>query len=261
MSTSPLIFVRDGRTLPFVPVTLVALRTIREKCEHRAYAIATYMALLELASDARTDRVATAQKTICDHVGVSRTTVQTALAELKAAGVLEVVEQHHANSRLENVYVVVEPGQKDSAPDAPPLATRATPTREVSEGRSSDEQRSYERKVEETPTPLPLASEGNRKRRRGAHPLDGIRSIAPGSRWTTFVNRLEQLAGPAAYELYLDDLVLVGLDPQDRVVVAGRCCWNPAHVASVVARAAQAADFEVRLATVAEAESVSGHRP
>jgi hypothetical protein len=113
--SAPLIFVRDGRTLPFVPVTTAALRAIREACpQRRPYAVATYMALLELANEERAQRVAVTQRTIVERVGASRSTVQRALSDLADAGVVEVVERVHAGARVENEYVVVEPAISDT---------------------------------------------------------------------------------------------------------------------------------------------------
>jgi hypothetical protein len=41
---SPLMFVRDGRTLPFIPVTAAALEAIRRATpKRRPYAVTTYM--------------------------------------------------------------------------------------------------------------------------------------------------------------------------------------------------------------------------
>src|SRR5690349_5545463 len=105
---SALIFVRDGRTLPWVPVTVEALAAIREHTpKGRPYAVATYMALLEFANEARGDRMALAQREIVERVGASRSTVQTALSALTGAGVLLVLERIHGNARVENEYVIV----------------------------------------------------------------------------------------------------------------------------------------------------------
>jgi biotin operon repressor len=127
LSTSPLLFARDGRTLPFIPVTVAAMRAIRERItQRRPVAVATYMTLLELANEDRTDRVAVTQKELTQRVGAGRTSVQQALADLQDAGVLIVRERHHGGARLENEYVVIEPDQAVSD-TAPPPATRATP--------------------------------------------------------------------------------------------------------------------------------------
>lgn len=110
MSSAPLIFVRDGRTLPYFPVTVAALEAIREHIQKgRAYAIATYVALLEYANENRADRTAVTQRDLIKRAGVGRTTLQTALIALREAGVLEIHERVHAGARLENEYVLVEP--------------------------------------------------------------------------------------------------------------------------------------------------------
>jgi hypothetical protein len=111
-------FVRDGRTLPYVPVTVVALDAIRGTCEtprsageRRSYphALAVYIALLELANDERADRVAVTQRDLAEKARTSRSAVQAALGDLQAAGVVEKREQAHGRARIENEYVVVEP--------------------------------------------------------------------------------------------------------------------------------------------------------
>jgi hypothetical protein len=126
---SSLMFVRDGRTLPFVPVTIAAMEAIRALPKRRPYAIATYMALLEFANEDRSDRVALAQREIVARVGAGRTTVQTALDDLQSVGVLRIVERVHGNARVENEYVVIEPSDESDtlARDTgdPSPATRA----------------------------------------------------------------------------------------------------------------------------------------
>jgi biotin operon repressor len=123
--SAPLIFVRDGRTLPFIPVSIAALRRIRASCEKRVYATATYMALLELANEDRTDRIAITQKLLADRVGAGRTTVQAAITDLEQAGLLQITERNHGGQRLENEYIVVEPDDESD-----------TPARHTSKGRS-----------------------------------------------------------------------------------------------------------------------------
>lgn len=120
--SAPLIFVRDGRTLPYVPVTIAALEAIRATCERpraagerRSYphAIAVYMGLLELANEARADRVAVTQRDLGEKAMASRSAVQTALGDLQEAGVVVKREQAHGRARIENEYVVVEPAQAE----------------------------------------------------------------------------------------------------------------------------------------------------
>lgn len=122
--SSPLIFVHDGRTLPFVPITtaaLVALRTTceqpREGGERRSYphALAVYVALLEFANDARESRVALNQTDLAKGSGMSRRTVQRVLDDVEAAGVVEVRQRTHGMMRTESEYIVVEPPVNESA--------------------------------------------------------------------------------------------------------------------------------------------------
>lgn len=130
---SALLFVRDGRTLPYVTVTAAALQTIRERCEKPPFALAAYMALLELANEDRTDRVAVTQKLLSERASIGRTTVQHALTDLERVGLLVVRERKHGGQRLENEYVVVEPGAVDD-----------TLARDTGDPRPRDGQRSQE---------------------------------------------------------------------------------------------------------------------
>jgi DNA-binding Lrp family transcriptional regulator len=148
---SALVFVRDGRTLPFVPVTIVAMEAVRAATpKRRPYAVTTYLALLEFANENRADRVALSQREIVERVGASRSTVQTALADLQEAGVLVVNERIHGNARIENEYVIVEPSGD--------RATSGTPARDTGDPRPSGKQRSLEGKKEE-----PTASRAHAK--------------------------------------------------------------------------------------------------
>lgn len=114
--TTPLVFVRDGRTLPFFPVTVAAMKAIDEHVTKRKpYAIATYIKLIELANDDRTAQVAVTHRRLVLRTGASRSTVQRALKDLEAAGVLQIIERTHAGSRVENEYLLIEPGQQDVA--------------------------------------------------------------------------------------------------------------------------------------------------
>jgi len=144
---STLIFVRDGRTLPFVPVTTAALTRIRERCEKRPYATAAYVALLELANEDRVDRVAVTQKLIAERVGAGRTTVQNAIGELADAGLLIVKERTHGNQRLENEYIVIEPSDESDTParhtgdPRPPGEQRTPEGQEESSGQEKKRER------------------------------------------------------------------------------------------------------------------------
>lgn len=145
-------FVRNGRTLPYVPVTVAAMVAIRTRVEgNRPYALATYIALLEIANEGRSERVAVTQRELVERIGAGRTSVQKAIADLQTAGVLLVLERTHAGARLENEYVVVEPDQdvSDWAPPpatraTPPPATQATPARHTGDPRPPGEQLSQE---------------------------------------------------------------------------------------------------------------------
>jgi biotin operon repressor len=143
---SALIFVRDGRTLPYIPVTIAALQAIRKTCEQRRaddtrrsfpHALATYMALLELANEDRSDRAAVSQKDIGERAGCSRSTVQGAISDLATAGVLDVHERHHGATRVENEYVVIEPAGQS--------ATDCTPARQKGDPRPSERQHAHAR--------------------------------------------------------------------------------------------------------------------
>lgn len=109
--SAPLIFVRDGRTLPFVPVTTAALDAIRSVCERRQlpFARSLYLALLEAANDDRSDRVSVSRKRLGEIAGLSASAITTYAQILAAAGVLEIREQAFNGERLANEYVVREP--------------------------------------------------------------------------------------------------------------------------------------------------------
>lgn len=123
---SSLIFVRDGRSLPFVPVTCAALAAIGAATPARrvAYARSLYLALLELANDDRTDRVAVSRKELGELAGCSRDLVSDLRPILEAAGVVRVVERQHGGQTLEHEWIVVEPeaGGSGGAKDRTPVA-------------------------------------------------------------------------------------------------------------------------------------------
>ena len=105
-------FVRDGRTLPFIPITTGALEAIRAAVEVRGqlpYAISVYTALLERANDERAATTEpTSYKVIEELSGASRSSIKRALATLKVAGVV-VVHERLAGGRAEHTYELVEP--------------------------------------------------------------------------------------------------------------------------------------------------------
>lgn len=175
MST-PLIFVRDGRTLPFVPVTIAALNAIRQACElprddgsRRSYphALTVYMALLELANEDRSDRIAVTQKELGARAGMSRSTVQAGLSDLQAAGVLQVHERRHGTTRIENEYVIVEPAPPPEEsvisstpaflagdPHPPEKQHRACGPSPPTEAQESREEKQGEARKRATPKPI-----------------------------------------------------------------------------------------------------------
>lgn len=179
--SSALIFARDGRTLPFVPVTIAALDAIRDRCaeprqdgHRRSYphALATYMALLELSNARRADRVAITQKELAGKAGASRSGIQAALGDLRDAGVLRVFERSHGAARIENEYVVIEP-----------TAGNDTPAFDESGGRLPGE-----RLVRARPSPpsgarLPMEEEEKEARERTTIPL------SPNERTVRFKGR------------------------------------------------------------------------
>lgn len=130
-------FARDGRTLPFVPVTVAAMAAIRDATpKRRPYATATYVALLELCNEERTERVAISVPMLAERVGAGRTAVKTALVDLRAAGVVEVREQFHGRGQIENEYMVIEPSQEGAQSDTPGRETTDPPGRHTTGPRS-----------------------------------------------------------------------------------------------------------------------------
>lgn len=153
--SSPLLFARDGRRLPFVPVTLAALAAIAAAAEDApgrrlAYARSLYLALLELANEGRGDRVPVSRKVLGERSGCSRDLVSDLRPLLEAAGVVVVRERAHHGQTLEHEWVVVEPAAagvpEDRTPVAgshdPPVAARQDP-------RGWEPQRSLEGKEED----------------------------------------------------------------------------------------------------------------
>jgi len=104
-------FVRDGRTLPYVPATLAALAAIREATPARrlAYARSLYLALLELANEARGDRAAMSRKALGERAGCSKDLISDLAPMLVQAGVVVIEERFHGGERLENEWQIVEP--------------------------------------------------------------------------------------------------------------------------------------------------------
>lgn len=155
--SSPLMFVRDGRTLAFVPVTVAALEAIRAVTPKggpsapRPHVLAVYMALLEIANENRNEaRTAMSQRRLVEMTGASRGSVQRALLDLRDAGLLDVKERHHDGARLENEYQIVEPPEGVSL-TAPPHTECATPAHPVSSNirRSTTEENSIGGKAAE----------------------------------------------------------------------------------------------------------------
>lgn len=122
--SAPLVFVREGRTLPFVPVTMQALRAISDAAPPRrlAYARSMYLALLEHANEQRGDRAALSRKALGERTGCSPDLISDLAPILVKACVIEVHERHHAGQRLENEWVIVEPPESRT-----PLATSHDP--------------------------------------------------------------------------------------------------------------------------------------
>lgn len=158
--SAPLIFVRDGRTLPFVPVTTAALDAIRAgvPAKRLAPARSLYLALLELANEGRGDRVASSRKALGEHAGMSRDLVTDLGPLLQAAGVVEIVAQHHGGQRLENEWIVVEPDERTPRP------TATTPVAVSVEGGGPEPQLPNVEKREdlEPPSDPPVSFRGKR---------------------------------------------------------------------------------------------------
>lgn len=111
--SSPLLFARDGRTLPFIPVTLDALSAIQSNTPRRrlAYARSLYLALLEIANDRRAARVPISRRLLSERSGCSPELITDLGPVLEDAGVLRVVRRTHAGEKLENEWVIVEPNE------------------------------------------------------------------------------------------------------------------------------------------------------
>jgi hypothetical protein len=115
MSGSPLIFVRDERTLPYFPVTHNALAAIAiaDDCsggpKRLAAARSLYLAVLELANEQRSASVPASRKRLGELAGVSRDLVSDLRGVLERAQVVRVEERFHDNQQLEHIWVAIEP--------------------------------------------------------------------------------------------------------------------------------------------------------
>jgi hypothetical protein len=147
--SAPLIFVRDGRTLPFVPVTTDALAAIEAGVPPRrlAYARSLYLALLELTNAERADRAEVSRRALGGKAGCSPDLVSDLAPLLVAAGVVEVHERVHGGQRLENEWVIREPESQGGRGSQPP-----PPEARSHEGGGSQPQQPLE--VETTPRTL-----------------------------------------------------------------------------------------------------------
>lgn len=149
-------FVRNGRTLPYVPVTLAALRAIDAVVPQRrkAYARSLYLALLDLANEAQGDRAAVTRRELGERAGCSREMVSDLRPLLEQAGVVVVYERQHGGQTLEHEWCVIEPGQViDAQPETttpvparhdPPVPTRHDPRACEAQGLKEEEERERE---------------------------------------------------------------------------------------------------------------------
>lgn len=160
---SALVFVREGRTLPFVPVTAAALEALAAAVPARrlAYARSLYLALLELANENRADRAAVTRKELGERSGCSRDLVSDLRPMLEAAGVVRVHERTHGGQVLEHEWVIVEPeapvdgGAEDRTPVAGSHDPRGAQPQRSIEGREQPLKGKQERARTETPDAFP----------------------------------------------------------------------------------------------------------
>jgi hypothetical protein len=223
------------------------------------------LSMIAMMADAQTGRCEAKQDTLCTGVEAGERAVRDHLKALVEAGLIARRAQFRKDgSRRGDEYLLLAPWVTEW-PDGEPLPDhRQNPPEAESTGGADRypprgiEPAGQEQPLEERPltTPLPLASEGNARKRR-----DTIRPMPPGPKWDAFVGELGTRVTADMMELYLDDLRLLGLDDSDRAVIAGRACWHPGQFAGVIGDAATAAGFEARLATTREVESADGHRP
>lgn len=161
--TAPLMWVRDGRTLPFVPVTHAALTAIAQAVPARRlpYARSMYLALLEVANDERDVRAAVSRRRLGERAGMSPETVSDIGPLLVDAGVLRIVERRFDGQRLENEWIVLEPSDAEDAGSSDPPASQAggvVPRRQdppASQARLSQEVRQEEQEETSSPAPRP----------------------------------------------------------------------------------------------------------
>lgn len=124
---SALIFAVDGRSLPFIPVTEAALKAIHSgvPAKRLVYARSLYVAVLELVNEDRASRASLSRKQLGARAGVSADLVSDLAPLLEEAGVLQVNERWVGDQRVENEWVVIEPGQQRCTPEVPTPVARS----------------------------------------------------------------------------------------------------------------------------------------
>jgi hypothetical protein len=201
--SSPLIFVRDGRSLPFFPVTQAALDAIRHAittsppaaghAKRLPQARSLYLAILELANELRGAEVPASRKRLGELAGMSRDLVSDLRSLLERAGVVRVEERDHEGQRLENVWIIVEPtpvaashgGAAESGGSGPqPRGSRLPATGVVAPSHSNTEEgEEVEDSLRSSPTQSPSTSSSSETA--GDEPAAPPQSESPGEKGDT----------------------------------------------------------------------------
>lgn len=143
----------DERRLPFFMVTKAATKAIRESFESRRgqTALAVYVAIVELANDARSESFEKPRKAIALRAMVNVRVLDSYVAELEGLGLLRVERQRAGDMNLPNRWTLTDPpdvAYSDDTTPAHPDDTRVVPADDTL---FQDEGRRGER--EEAPLP------------------------------------------------------------------------------------------------------------
>jgi DNA-binding MarR family transcriptional regulator len=130
-----------------------------DKLKRRATALAIYLVLTEIASDAHNSTHAEAtHRAIWERTGTSQTTIKQYLREFIEAGLVAVERQKvHRDINLPNVYVLLTPGAVDSptpATDGQDRGATDSPTPATNGHHPQEPIKNEETRVKVTPAKL-----------------------------------------------------------------------------------------------------------
>lgn len=250
------------------------------------------LSMLAMMADAQTGRCEAKQETLAKGVEASERSVRDHLKALEDAELIARRSQFRKDgSRRGDEYLLRAPWVTEW-PDGDPLDHRQiSPEADPAGGEirypprgidPAGQELPLEEQPLKEPTPTPPASGQGRRangtslrqqglsprqlgtspRQQGTSPRQTrAASLAPAvldERWPAFVEALRGRVAPELHDVWFHDLYVLGEEEGGTLVLAGACCRDPARVLPVLAFAAADAGLRWRLATLDEAESVSG---